>query len=433
MKRLINFLPYLSVVLLCGCDTVAEISFDNEQVIEIAPQGLVSSKCDAFDGADAVLRFNVLTSLDKRLVPGHHLSNMEEGILPGKTFAASNIQFSEAWLFEVGSDGNDVTCTSASDCTQGASCLSVDQMGLSEYYYAPGTYCVVPANIKIIGQPQFVHYSAAPIDAEGVVSQNLNGRSISFMFDNSATLDGSDVDGAANDETASDPWQYRRVGLSSFFDALTYDGVSGAYEFSMHFANGVGSNGVYAATSRWLKTIAQWKANVMDKFPTPSGASPIWEAVLASAEMLIDSANTAYSRTLVAFTDGAPNESSAESKNEFVKRIGSSTTVGLSWLDYTPEGTGPTYSYAESVALQCGSYYHFHAASQIPVIMRRLALATESWWDIGISFGADLESGHLYKLATLFVVTAGDGAASFAAQRKLDNQAVLDERFVVVK
>ncbi len=433
MKRLFNILPYLSAVLLCGCDTVAEISFDNEQIIEIAPQGLVSNACDAFEGADAVLRFNVLTSLDKRLVPGHHLANMEDAILPGKTFSASNIQFSDAWLFEVGSDGNDISCTHADECTKGASCLTIDQLGLNDYYYAPGAYCVVPAHIQVVSEPRFVHYSAAPVEADGVISQNMNGRTISFMFDNSATLDGSDYDGAANDDKASDPWQYRRVGLSTFFEALNYNGGSGSFEFSMHFANGVGSNGVYAMTTHWLKSIAQWKANVMDKFPTPSGASPIWEAVLASADMLINMANTAYSRSLIVFTDGAPNESSAESKSEFVKRISASTTLALSWLDYTTEGTGPTYSYAESVALQCGSYYHFHSASQIPVIMRRLSLATESWWDIGISLGADLESGHLYRLATLFVVTAGDGAASFAAQRKLENQVVLDERFIVVK
>ena len=433
MKRLKSILPYLGIVLLSGCDAAAEISFDNEQVVELAAQGFVSPACESFSGADVVFRFNLMTSLDARLEPGHRLAGMEAPILPGKTFSGTNIVFGESWLFEVGADGKDVACTTSESCGLGASCLSISQMGLGEYYYAPGSYCVISVSPVVVGEPTFTHYREAPVEAEGVYSQNMQGRTIGFMYDNSATLDGSQVDGAANDAVATDPWQYRRVGLIQFFDALTREGTAGSFELSAHFANGTGESGVYAASEKWFKSLAQWRAGVMDKFPTPSGASPIWEAVVSSLSMMIDTANAAYSRTMVVFTDGAPNEGSAEARIEFSKKLESSTNLSLSWLDYTPEGVGPTYEYAQSVSKQCGTYYHFHAASQIPSIMRRLALSTESWWSAGVSLGTTLESGRIYRLATRVVVSAGDGAASFAAQRRLDHQVVLDDRFLVVR
>ena len=65
--------------------------------------------------------------------------------------------------------------------------------------------------------------------------------------------------------------------------------------------------------------------------------------------------------------------------------------------------------------------------------MRRLALATESWWDIGVRFGATLPKGRLYRIATTIVVSVGDGAAQFEAQRKLVNEQIIDDRLVVMR
>lgn len=416
---------------IAGCDTVAEISFDNEQVMALLPLGFVSPVCDDFGDADAVFRFNAKTSLDHRVVPGKRLVGMESEIMPGSTFGAENVLFSDAWAFEVGADGEDVTCAADAECGQGK-CLSVEQMGLTSYYYAPKRYCVVPLAPGVTAAPRFSHYRDVLAEGEGVVSQNMNGRSIAFVMDNSATLDGSDRDGTAQDAYATDPYQYRRVGLNAFMEALS-EGEQGPYEFSTHFANGVGNDGVYDVASSWFRTIAQWKAGVLNKYPTPSGASPIWEAADAALTRLIDQANTAYSRTMVVFTDGAPNDSVGDAYASFDQKLSTPAAIALSWIDYTVEGVSPTRQYAESVAKQCGTYFHFNAADQIPRVMSRIAYATEAWWDVGISLGARLETGKLYRVAANVVLSLGNGAARFEAQRKLENAVVIDDRLFIVK
>lgn len=433
MRWLLTSLIGCMACLGAGCDTVAELSFDNEQVIDLEPLGFVGTSCASFEGVDTVLRFNVMTSLDARLEPGMQLAGMEGTVLPGVSFGAQNIQFSDSWLFEVDADGSDVTCETATTCQTGASCLTPDEMGLSNYYYAPKRYCVFPVVAEVVGAPTYTHYREVPVVADGVTSLNRSGRTVGFVMDNSATLDGSAVDGSANDDVATDPWQYRRVGLTKFFETLTLGQEAGPFEFSAHFANGVGIDGVYDASSAWLRTVAQWDSAVMDKFPTPSGASPIWEAAQAGIMKIIDKANTAYARSLVVFTDGAPNEGAEAAHMAFMKGVQSATGLGLSWLDYAVEGQGPVRAYADAVALQCGSYYYFNTASQIPQIMHRVSLATAGWWDIGLTLGVKPASGKLYRLATTVVVSLGDGAASFEAQRKQKNEVIMDDRLVLVK
>ena len=433
MRRFFTILIGGMACLCAGCDTVAEVSFDNEQIIDLEPLGFVGKACAPFEGADAVLRFNLMTSLDARFAPGMMLAGMESPVLPGVSFKAENVQFSDGWLFEIDEAGKDVTCDSVEDCQAGASCVTPAQMGLGDYYYAPSKYCVFPVALSVVDFPRYTHYREVPVQAEGVTSLNRNGRTVSIVMDNSATLDGSGQDGMPNDAIATDPWQYRRVGLAKFFEVLGWENASGPYEFSAHFANGVGTDGVYEASSPWLRTVAQWNNAVMEKYPTPSGASPVWEAAAAAMQKMIDKANTAYTRTMLVFTDGAPNASSQEAHEEFIKLVRSANGLGLSWLDYAVAGEGPVRAYADAVALQCGSYFYFNTASQIPQLMQRVALATAGWWDVGVTLGVRPEAGKIYRLATTMVVSIGDGAAEFVAQRKQENEVIVDDRLVLVK
>lgn len=419
-------------VLMCGCDTVAEISFDNEQVIELEPFGILPVTCGDAGGGDALFRFNARTSQDRRLVPGIRLAGMDEGLLPGSTVSAENVIFSDGWAFEIAADGADRVCVSEEDCGAGASCLSPEQMGLTSYYYAPDKYCVVPLSMRTHGELSFTHYRSAGVEAGRVVSRNASGRAVAFVMDNSASLDGSNVDGAANDDLATDPFQYRRTGLVTFMDTLAESG-NGPYEFSMHFANGSGASGVYDAAPGWLRSFAAWTASVMNRFPTPSGGSPIWEACVAALAKLTDTSSSTYSRTMVVFTDGEPNGGAEDVHTEFLKKLVTSPDVAMSWIDYSTEGSSPVREYAESTQKQCGVYYHFHSASQIPAVMRRIAYATESWWEVGMDFGGQLSAGTAYRIACRIALSVGNGAAVFEAQRRLENQAVIDERFVLVR
>ena len=70
MRRFFTILIGGMACLCAGCDTVAEVSFDNEQIIDLEPLGFVGKACAPFEGADAVLRFNLMTSLDARFAPG---------------------------------------------------------------------------------------------------------------------------------------------------------------------------------------------------------------------------------------------------------------------------------------------------------------------------------------------------------------------------
>jgi len=415
-----------------GCDTVAEITFHNEQLVEVAVQGVVSSRCSSAEGADFALRMTILTSRDRRLEPGMRFSDMQAPIVPGENFVADNILFSDGWLFAVDADGQDRTCASASDCRERESCLPLAGLGLDDYYYAPAQYCVIPTTISLLSAPRFHHYRELTLsENSSVTSDNANGRTIAFILDNSSSLNGSQLDGVPNDMLATDPYQYRRVGLTAFLEALSVSQVqSPLYEFSAHFANGAGMGGVFVPSETWIKTIGQFKAQILDKYPTPSGLSPIYEAALMSLEHAMQHGNAAYTRTLVAFTDGPP--SSDTSLAAFQSMLGASGQTPLHWIDLQPDGHPPYLSYAARVAQQCGSYHYIHQPTQIPPIMRRIALNTESYWDIAISLSTKPMAGQGYRLATDFTIRLGDMAVHYAAQRKLSNHAVEDDRLFIL-
>jgi len=422
----------LAVMTTAGCDTVAEITFHNEQLVEVAVQGAVSPRCSSSENVDFLLRMTILTSRDRRLAPGMRFSAMQAPIVPGENFAADNFLFSNGWLFALDADGQDKTCAVAADCREGESCLPLTDMDLDDYYYAPARYCVIPTMLHVSGPPRFHHYRELALSENpSVTSDNANGRTIAFILDNSSSLDGSQQDGIPNDTLATDPYQYRRVGLTAFLEALSVSQEqSPLFEFSAHFANGAGTGGVFVPSETWIKTIGQFKAQVLDKFPTPSGLSPIYEAALMSLEHAIQHGNASYTRALVAFTDGSP--SSDTSLAAFQSALGASGQTPLHWIDLQPDGQPPYLPYAARVAQQCGSYYYIGQAAQIPPIMRRIALNTESYWDLNIALSAKPTAGQGYRLATDFAVTLGDMAVYYAAQRKLNNQAVEDDRLFIL-
>ena len=78
---------------LTGCDTTAELTFQDEQLIEAVPQGLVSPECADMPDADAVFRWSVLTSFDARLTPGKRYASLNAVLEPGKNLSAEDITF----------------------------------------------------------------------------------------------------------------------------------------------------------------------------------------------------------------------------------------------------------------------------------------------------------------------------------------------------
>ena len=424
-----------------ACDTVAELTFEDEQIIELIPQGLVSKDClsvvESETPHDSVFRFSVITSFDAHLTPGARYSALGEPLVPNQNFKAADVQFSDGWFFIAETASRDKTCTETADCPVGASCLSVDEMGLSQYYYAKTEkYCVYPTTIEVVDAPHFSHYRDNPLPGNTYVSSSLTqGRTIAFMLDNSASLDGSALTGIPDQTKATDPWQFRKVGLNQFMDGLnlTTD-TKPKYEFSAHFANGTGKQGVYDISPAWMKTEAVWNATVMDKYPSPAGYSPIWETAAASLQKIQDTSNVSYTHTMIAFTDGAPGEGTDDSFSEFSRLIRVSQIDHLHWLDYEPDDQPPHMRYAEMTALTCGSYYLLENPAQIPHVMRQLAINSESSWDAGIHFSAELPQDHVYRLATDIVVKLGNTAVAYSAQRTNDDQnEIMDHRLVFSK
>ena len=151
MKKYTISTSILAVLLtLAGCDTVAELTFQEEQAIEVIPQGLVSSACGAtdLDNTDAIFRFSILTSWDAPLTPGNRYAALNDILDPGRNFNASDMMFSDGWFFVVDKTGADMTCSSAEDCPSGAVCATPDEMGLSQYYYAPDRFCAYSTQIS---------------------------------------------------------------------------------------------------------------------------------------------------------------------------------------------------------------------------------------------------------------------------------------------
>ena len=83
-------------LLVTGCDTVAELTFQDEQLIELNPVGLLPAGCSQADAdSDAVLRFSVLTSFNEMMMPGKRYSAFGDLLVAGQNFKASHITLSD--------------------------------------------------------------------------------------------------------------------------------------------------------------------------------------------------------------------------------------------------------------------------------------------------------------------------------------------------
>ena len=398
--------------------------------MEMSVQGFVASACGGSENADARLRWSVITSFDRRLTPGRRYASFGDVLTPGENFKSSHVAFVNSWFFVVDTAGSDVSCTSSESCPTGASCLTADEMGLSAYYYSPSRFCVYPTEVSVLSDPTFTHFREDfQTDNARVMSDNALGRSIGFILDNSSTWDGSTNSGVVDASSATDPWEYRKVGLNDFMDGLAMtEESSPRYEFSAHFANGSGENGVYEASSTWMRSIAQWNAKVMSQYPTPSGGSPIWETANAAVEKMTGEANASYTHALVALTDGAPNAGTEDVLTQFRTRLMATGRIALHWLELTLDDVHAPY--AEIVKLGCGTHYIFDNPVFFSKIMRHIAINSESHWDVDVSFSASLPENQTYRLATTIVVTLGNSAVSYEAQRMNDEAETLDYRLI---
>lgn len=425
------------IVMCLGCDTVAELTFQQEQLLEIVAQGFVDAQCIEDSSIDAGFRFGVLTSFDDRMTPGRRYSVLGDVLTPGENFTAEDISFSDGVFFVVDSAGADMRCESASECPEGASCILPSEMGLDGYYYAPERVCAYPSRVDVVYGPKFVHYRDDVQAGNALVSsEGADGRSFAFLLDNSASLDGSVATGVPDVQWATDPYQYRKVGLNQFMDGLTLTHeTSPRLEYSALFANGIGESGVYDASEAWMRTQAVWENTVMTKYPSPSGGSPIWEAAMAVLKKIQGSSNAGYKKQIVALTDGAPNDDTADVYAQFLRQLAAvaSSHIDLNWIDFEPGDRKPHTDYARAVAATCGTYHLLHEAAQIPSVMRALAINTESRWEVGVKFSASLPADHVYRLATTVVVRVGTGAVSYEAQRVSEQNEAIDNRLVLVR
>ena len=428
--RLIKLACLLAILPVTSCDTVAELSFRDEQLVELVPGSLLPGACLESGASDAVFAFSVLTSSNARMTPGDRYAALGDPLEPGRNFVANDVQFSDGWFFVVDTVGRDTVCETADDCIEGASCKSADEMGISQYYYAPGKYCVFGVQITAAADPSFYHYRENY--GGQTSSSNADGLSFAFVIDNSATLDGSFASGVPDASKATDPFQYRIVGLNQFMDGLQTGDVP-KVEFSAHFANGIGENGVFDISKSWMRTFAVWESAVMQKYPSPSGASPIWETASAALAKVMDSANTAYMHTMVALTDGAPNDNTDEIYRSFSRQLSASDVHAVHWLDFGTADAEPNREYAEIAAQSCGTYALFSNASQFSDIMRQIAINVPSHWVAGLKFSTALPAGHIYRLATNVVIRIGHSAVTFEAQRKSDPREAVDDRLVLAR
>lgn len=430
-----------------SCDAAGELTFGAEQISEAVPAGFVAKRCaeNPDDGADAYLRLSILTSFDAPMTPGKRYAALGEPLEPGKNFTAEDIVFGNSWFFLTDAGGRDISCESAADCANGGEaaagvvCVTPEEMGLSDYYYAPGRVCALPARIEAAGTPRFTHYANDLLPGNGnVLSQNANGRSFAFMLDNSATLDGSQDTGIPTADDATDPYQYRKVGLNAFHAGLNLTaGSDERFEFAAIFANGSAAAGVYDMTPAWLRTEALWTNKVMQAYPTPSGLSPIWTAATAAIDKITQTATPTYRKSLIAFTDGLPDDGEAQAAWMSKMTAAGISGVDLHWIDFRPgHEADASLSYAKSVALGCGNYFLIDSAPQIPQIMQAIAANSQSHWDIGVKFSAIPPEGALARLATTIVVKLGESAVVFDAQRQTGSSGLTgettDNRFVFV-
>ena len=79
------------IVMCLGCDTVAELTFQQEQLLEVVAQGFVDAHCIEDSSIDAGFRFGVLTSFDDRMTPGRRYSVLGDVLTPGENLSLIHI------------------------------------------------------------------------------------------------------------------------------------------------------------------------------------------------------------------------------------------------------------------------------------------------------------------------------------------------------
>ena len=149
----------------------------------------------------------------------------------------------------------------------------------------------------------------------------------------------------------------------------------------------------------------------------------------AALQKIQDSANTTYSRTVIAITDGTPNNAD-DAYSTFSRLVQANANIPLHWLELVTKNQTIDMRYAQAVNESCGTHYIFENPVQFSNIMHRIAINTESYWDLPLTFSAKLPKDNLYRLAVNMVATIGNSAVTFEAQRINEQNEPIDHRMV---
>ncbi|MFA5623662.1 MAG: hypothetical protein WC966_01205 [Bradymonadales bacterium] len=422
-----------------GCDSVAEISFNEERIAQTYVTGFrelaceqeltcpVASQCEA-------LIFSIRTTLDNTLVPGQNLFQLGSPVDVGGNFTAANFSISHAWLFEADEAGGDKVCTAKSDCSEGFTCLELQSMQLSGYYYKPERYCASKAELALLGAPSFTQY-ARDLDEGNSLVRGLNrtGYAIALAMDNAASLDGSDVDGIPNAEAASDPQKMRHSALSLFASSLygaETSPIAKELQSQIFLMNGYGESGVSQIGRHWITQFSKFQQLLSDAYTHPSGKSPLWEATLTALRYLSESAKASYAKALIVFSANAANSETEDVLRELQITREANPAIALHVIELSAgrEAIKPNADLYQLSRKSCASYQFLRQASQLPDAFMQLAETTASHWALPIAIRHDIAPKTWFRLAFSLRIELGDASVSHDLHRVQVNNEVLDKR-----
>lgn len=377
-----------------GCDTVAEISFDQRNFTSIQSNGVINALNCSNPDVDVVLRFTLADEKSDLISPGERIGSgtLEvDGV--DANFTSEDLEFSnQSMLYP----SPDVEC---SECQAPFSCQPINP-------FNPGSsrqVCGMP--LTIIPFQGNVHFDAGS-----------DTKNIALVMDYSQTLEGVAEDGSFDASRSTDPQDKRISSAMSFVSRFRNTRFG---EDSRMCVVSFGGEGRAAVNFRpdpnscMSGNYDQALSSVSPMGVGETGKSPVWSAIIETIEQQLSTASG--DRVMVLFTDGLDDGSLTDNFDAALSAaVGNEVTVHVVQLDNPPraeDGTrpylGPEDEYARLACSTGGSFQYARAPEDLRPMFTALATNVAASYETELQLGAlsqaDVPAGR-YRVATAMSV-----------------------------
>ena len=422
----------LQVLLLVGCDTVAEISIDTRNFTTVDSTGVLNAlECDNTD-VNVVVHFTMADEKGVLISPNERVGN---GILhiTGQelNFHSDHVEFSNQSVLYPSPDQE---CGGNDDCTAPFTCEAINPFNEA----SSRRICGIPIVIETFQE-------------EVRFDDGSDAKRIAVVMDYSQTLEGLNPDGSYNATRSTDPQNKRISAAQAFILGFRRSHFAESSRMCVVSFGGEGRAAVNFRpdpSSCMSVNFDQALTQVSQMTVGEVGKSPIWSAVLETIDQQL--AGASGDKIMVLFTDGLDDGSLTDTfEDALAAAVDNNVTVHIVQLDNPPpedeEGTGPKpYIGPEDqfARLACetgGSFQYAQAPEDLRPLFSALATSVSARYEASLQVGqlssTEIEPGR-YRIATAMDITVLGERRSFqfaGDQTDVTSVDIVDRRLTVFK